>query len=275
MVPAPRVPAVRVDPPRLDLGAATSIGRVRERNEDSYLIQQIGWCNQDERHELAVVAVADGLGGYEAGDRASGMVIRTVGGILGPFLSAALSGQLEPPSLATLESAVDRALQEANRAILRATRDDPTGRQMGATVAGVLCWDGRAVIGHVGDCRVSHQRAGRLVQVTRDQTLVARMLELGQLTEEEALTHPARNEVMQAVGMHRRLDPARAGVQLASGDWLIVACDGLHLHVSPQTLQEQITRAPPSAALLAARLVDLANQGGGSDNCTVVVVRCA
>jgi serine/threonine protein phosphatase PrpC len=75
--------------------------------------------------------------------------------------------------------------------------------------------------------------------------------------------------------MQRRLDPARAGVLLAAGDWLIVACDGLHLHVDARTLQEQITRAPPSAALLAARLVDLANQGGGSDNCTVVAARCA
>ncbi len=120
-----------------------------------------------------------------------------------------------------------------------------------------------------------HQRGGRLTQVTRDQTLVARMVELGQLTPEEALTHPARNDVSQALGKRFDLEPARYSLTLEREDWLIVACDGLHAHVEAPCLQEEIHRAAAApASYLAQHLVHLANQRGGSDNCTVVVLHC-
>jgi protein phosphatase len=120
---------------------------------------------------------------------------------------------------------------------------------------------------------VYHRRGDRLTQVTRDQTLVARMVELGQLSPQEALTHPSRNEVTDAIGRRFDLKPARYEVKLAPGDWLIVACDGLHAHVDDRLLDETIRKSAPSAAYLAHHLVDLANQRGGSDNCTVVAVR--
>jgi len=138
----------------------------------------------------------------------------------------------------------------------------------------VLFWDGKVKVGHVGDCRVYHQRGDNLTQVTRDQTLVERMVELGQLTPKEALTHPARSEVLQAIGNYAEIAPAAYQLQLAAGDWLIVACDGLHTHVNNAKLQEAIRQAAPAAAALAQQLVDQANQRGGTDNCTVVAVRC-
>jgi protein phosphatase len=146
---------------------------------------------------------------------------------------------------------------------------------MATTVAAVLIWDGRVVIGHVGDCRVYHHRNGQLTQVTRDQTLLNRMIDLGQLTPQQAQNHPARNEVLQAVGRHPEVAPAAYQLELVPGDWLIVACDGLHAHVDARMLSDAIRQAQPAAALLASRLVDMANQGGGSDNCTVIAVRCA
>jgi protein phosphatase len=113
-----------------------------------------------------------------------------------------------------------------------------------------------------------------LTQVTRDQTLVARMVELGKLTPAEALVHPQRNEVTQAVGKHTQLLPAAYPLRLSAGDWLVVACDGLHAHVDEPMLRAALMPASASAGNLAQQLVDLANQRGGSDNCTVVAVRC-
>ncbi len=145
---------------------------------------------------------------------------------------------------------------------------------MGATAAVVVIWNGRVVVGHIGDCRVYHQSAGQLKQVTRDQTVVNRMVELGQLTPREAAGHPARNEVLQAIGTRTAIEPAHCKLKVAPLDWLLVTCDGLYGQVDDRVIQTTLSKAPPSAALTANRLVELANQSGGADNCTVVAVRC-
>jgi protein phosphatase len=271
--PAPAPPAAV--PCRLAVGAATSRGVVRDRNEDSFLVQQWTWSNLDRRHDVALVAIADGMGGHQAGDRASGMVIRTLGRVLAPLVSAAVAGQPADTAPAAMVQALENALQEANRAVLQAAREEPACKGMGATAVVVLVWDGLAVISLAGDCRVYHQRAGCLTQVTRDQTLVARMVELGQLSPQEAANHPRRNEVIQAVGQHGRLAPARYELKLTPGDWLLAVCDGLYAHVEDRTLQAALAQAAPAPAILAGQLVTLANQGGGSDNCTVIAVSCS
>lgn len=258
---------------RFDFGAATSAGRVRTRNEDSYLIQQLSWCNLDQRHNVALVVVADGMGGYDAGDRASGLVIRTVAEALSGMVTRAV-GAPTAPDAAESATTIARALQQANRVIVQQGRTDPKAAGMGATAVVVLVWDDLVQIGHVGDCRVYHANAARLSQVTRDQTLVARMVELGKLTPAEALVHPQRNEVTQAIGKHTQLLPASYPLRLAAGDWLVVACDGLHAHIDEGQLRATLLQAPPSAGALAQQLVDLADKQGGSDNCTVVAIRC-
>jgi len=265
------VPPV-ADLSRLDIGAATSAGCVRIRNEDCYLIQRLSWSHLDERRDMALVAVADGLGGHLAGDRASHLVIRTLASALTPLFNGALSG-LAANTVAARAEALAAALKEANGAVYRQARADASCRGMAATAAAVLICDGAVQIGHIGDCRVYHYHGGELEQITRDQTLVARMVEMGQLNAEEAATHPARNEVTNALGGHSEIQPAAYEVRLNAGDWLIVACDGLHAHVDATMLREAIHLAVPSAAALAHRLVDMADAGGGSDNTTVVAVR--
>jgi serine/threonine protein phosphatase PrpC len=259
---------------RLDIGSASSCGKVRERNEDSLFVQQLTWINLDQSHEIALIVVADGMGGYEAGDVASRLVIRTMGTVLAPLLTGALNGQFADATAPALADTIDYAMQEANRAVYRKAKSDPACKGMGSTVAAVLVWDGQALIGHAGDCRVYHQRGDRLTQVTHDHTLVARMVELGQLTPEEAAQHPARNQVTQAIGKRPEIQPSRHRLQLARGDWLVIACDGLYAHVDDRTLQEAVSRSAHSATRLAGYLVDLANRRGGSDNCTVVTAYC-
>jgi serine/threonine protein phosphatase PrpC len=256
---------------RLLIGSATTRGRVRDRNEDSVLVQQCSWSNVDRHHEAALIVVADGMGGHQAGERASALVIRALGKVLAPLLTGALSEQAVPADPSEM---LVGGLIEANRLVREMAQRNPAWKGMGSTAVALLIWDGRAYIRLVGDCRVYHWRGGKLTQVTRDQTLVARMVELGQLTPEEAAKHPRRNEVAQAVGKYALIEPASYELSLSPGDWLVACSDGLPAHVSDPMLGETIAKAGPSATELANRLVEMANQGGGSDNCTVVAVRC-
>jgi PPM family protein phosphatase len=259
-------------PPRLDIGSATSTGRVRPRNEDSFLVQHLTWSNLDERHDVALVVIADGMGGYAAGDQASGLVVRTVGSVVAPLFSAALGRQGKEVPDASLKDTIGYALREANRAVWQKGQNDAGCKGMGATVALVVVWDGQIRIGHVGDCRVYLQHGGQLAQMTRDQTLVARMVSEGTLSPLQALTHPARNQVTNALGKNPDLDLTFYQGHMVAGDWLVACCDGLQAHLTDPTLQEEIARGNASATHLARRLVGLADQGGGSDNCTVVAV---
>jgi serine/threonine protein phosphatase PrpC len=259
---------------RLVIGSATTRGRVRGHNEDSLLVQQCTWSTGEERHDVALVVVADGMGGHAAGERASGLVVRALGEVLTPLLMAALN-ESSAAATASPGEALERGLHEANRLVRQVAQENAACKGMGSTAVALLIWDGEAFIRLVGDCRVYHWRGSKLTQVTRDQTLVARMVELGQLTPQEAATHPRRNEVAQAVGKYALIEPGSYEVSLRRGDWLVASSDGLQAHVGDRALAEAIAKAGSSAAELANRLVELANQGGGSDNCTVVAVRCA
>jgi len=270
--PAPALTTTNV---RLDVAGYTHAGRVRPRNEDSFLVQSLSWSNLDQRHDLSLVVVADGVGGYEAGDQASGLLIRIVGNTLAPLLTGFLTGMHKEVPPTQITQTINGALLSANRVIFQRAQTSPNCRGMASTASVVLIWDGQVYVGHVGDTRVYHYRSHQLTQVTRDQTLLARMIELGQISPRDAANHPARNEVAQAVGKHTELSPASYQLRLAPGDTLLVACDGLHAHVDARMLDGALRQAPPAAWMTAHQLVELANVHGGSDNITVVAVRCS
>jgi protein phosphatase len=228
----------------------------------------------NQNNQLALLIVADGMGGHAGGDQAARLALRTIGTVLTPILTGALSTAQREVTRAGLTGSIDSAIKEANRVVRQSAASDRRCKGMGATAAIVVIWNGRVMIGHVGDCRVYYHHAARLKPVTRDQTLVNRMVELGQLTKAEAAAHPASNEVLQAIGSRSNIEPAHYKLKLISGDWLLVTCDGLHGQVDDPTIETTLNKAPPSAPLLAARLVDMADQSGGADNCTVVAVRC-
>jgi protein phosphatase len=259
---------------RLGIAGVTSTGRKRSRNEDSFLVQHLTWFDASQNYQLGLIVVADGVGGHASGDVAAGLAIRTLGGALAPILSKALTGRAKKVTRRKLAAAIDTTLKKANKVVHTQAANSTRFKGMAATAAVVIIWHGRVVIGHVGDCRVYHFHAGQLKQVTRDQTIVSRMVELGQLSAREAFTHPARNEVSQAIGTRTVLEPAAYKLKLVPGDWLLVACDGLHSQVNDEAIQATLRKAPPSAYLVASRLVGLADQSGGTDNCTVVAVRC-
>ena len=144
---------------------------------------------------------------------------------------------------------------------------------MGCTAEAVYL-DGRnVVVGHVGDSRTYHLSEGRLVQLTRDQTLVNRLVELGTLSAEEAETHPRRNELQQAIGGQPDVEPGVYPGVLKPGDWVVVCSDGVTNHVSADDLKQMLQSEASSAEMAARRLVNLVNIEGATDNATVVVVR--
>jgi serine/threonine protein phosphatase PrpC len=169
---------------------------------------------------------------------------------------------------------VSAALREANRRVNAVADAHHGSRGMGCTAEVVLVDGGTAVVGHVGDSRVYRMRRGKLIQVTRDHTLVSRLMELGQLTEAEAEIHPRRSELHQAIGGRPDVHPDIFTVTLEPGDWLLVCTDGLTNQVTTEAIQGVLDEAR-NAERAARRLVNLALYEGAIDNVTVAVIRVA
>jgi serine/threonine protein phosphatase PrpC len=263
---------------RLDVAGWTTTGMLRSNNEDAFAIYHLAHSRQEAIGEKLLIFLADGMGGYEAGEVAAAMTLdillqRLLGELVREGPSDAEAPDSHQPDPADLQQRFLDALRQANQEIYTLSRTPGSGKRGMGCTAEVLHLDGRCVIGaHVGDSRVYHYSQGKLRLLTRDQTLVNRLVELGQLTPEEAEQHPRKNELQQAVGGQPFLDPQTYTAPLRPGDWLVVCSDGLTSHVSDDLLVELLQRAD-SAEMCCRRLVNLANLQGGSDNCTVVVVR--
>ena len=278
---------------RMEIASWTTTGIVRTGNEDAFALLHACETRQDDLAESALVLLADGMGGYEAGEVAAALCIQVLRKHLVSQKSfEALSGAsgfpadpLAPggrpeghaPAPLDVEGAkliLKNALREANKAVFTASRAPGSKRRGMGCTAEVVYLDGRnVVVGHVGDSRTYHLSEGRMVQLTRDQTLVNRLVELGTLTPEEAETHPRRNELQQAVGGQPDVEPGVYHGVLKPGDWVVVCSDGLSNHVSANDLKEMLQSEATSAEMAARRLVNLANIEGATDNATVVVVR--
>ncbi len=267
-----------LDHVRLEIAAWTTTGMVRTGNEDAYAVLHAVEARQDELDESALVLLADGMGGSEAGEVAAALAVQTLRRyLLEQPLFALLAGRqpAEAPAfdLSLCRFLLGRALKEANRVVFQAAHREAGRRGMGCTAEAVYVSGRHVVVGHVGDSRTYHLHEGRLLQLTRDQTLVNRLVELGTLSPEEAERHPRRSELQQAIGGHADVEPVLYDGVLKPGDWVVVCSDGLSNHVTPRELQQMLQSEAASAEMAARRLVNLANIKEGLDNTTVVVVR--
>jgi serine/threonine protein phosphatase PrpC len=267
-----------LDSVRLEIAAWTTTGMVRTGNEDTFALLHAIEARQDELGESALVLLADGMGGYEAGEVAAALAVHALRAFLlrqKPF--ALLAGDT-PSAAGTFDmercrDLIRDALQEANRQVFTAARSGVGRRGMGCTAEVVYVHGRHFIVGHVGDSRTYHLHQGKLVQVTRDHTLVNRLVELGTLTPEEAETHPRRSELQQAIGGHAEVEPAIYEGTLLPRDWIVVCSDGLSNHVTVSELQHMLQTEATSAEMAARRLVNFANIKGAADNATVVVLR--
>ena len=278
---------------RLEIASWTSTGIVRTGNEDAFAVLHAVESRQDDLGEAALVLLCDGMGGYEAGEVAAALTIQVLRqqlSKLAPFSRAAGVSPFPTDPLAhtakseghagapldvdAARTAIKAALREANKQVFQASRAPGSKRRGMGCTAEVVYIDGRnIVVGHVGDSRTYHLHEGLLRQLTRDQTLVNRLVELGSLSEEEAATHPRRNELQQAIGGQPDVEPGLYHATMSPGDWVVVCSDGLTNHVNAKDLQQMLQSEAQSAEMAARRLVNLTLIEGATDNVTVVVVR--
>ena len=222
-------------------GVATDIGRIREKNEDSYL--------SDE----PLFAVADGMGGHKGGEVASQLALET--------LEAGFRDRKE----------LAQGLRDANAVVFERSQSDSSVQGMGTTVTAVVVEGTSALFAHVGDSRAYLLRAGDLRQITDDHTLVARMVRSSEISEAEADVHPHRSVLTRALGTEPDVVVDEVDVALTDGDRLLLCSDGLTGMVTEEQIVAILSAAPdPQDA--ADRLVRAANRAGGVDNITVVVV---
>jgi protein phosphatase len=228
---------------RLVAGGATDRGRVRDGNEDAYLLEP----------SLSLFAVADGMGGHRGGEVASATAVAT--------LRARVREGVALPD----------AVRAANEAVLARAAADPELRGMGTTLTAALGDGSGLTLAHVGDSRAYLWRDGALHQVTADHSLVADLVREGQITAAEATVHPYRSVVTRALGVEDDLEVDMVPLALAPGDRVLLCSDGLPTMVPDDRIAAVLAaEADPTRA--ANTLVDLANEAGGEDNVTVVVI---
>jgi protein phosphatase len=247
----------------LELGYGTDVGRRRESNEDAYLVL----LPPDTPTGVdAVVAVADGMGGHQAGEVASAMAVRVVAGLLGPgrgVVAGAADGS-------GYREALRHAVEQANQEIVAQGHADRVS--MGTTLTVGLIAEGRLHLGHVGDSRAYMMRAGVLHQLTQDHSWVAEQVRAGQMTPEEAETHPRRNIVTRALGVNPAVEVDTRTVDLQPGDVILLSSDGLHGVVHGPEILDGLREAG-TLQDIGQRLIQRANDLGGPDNVTVVLAR--
>lgn len=255
-----------MDPPQLIVGCAQSVGMQRDHNEDSLLTLTTALSSGDSNMPFGLYIVADGMGGHQHGELASATAVRVLGAhTIGELYSPLFSTNPTSPS-ASIQEIMDEGVQAAHRQILREVQGG------GTTLTAILIRDGQMTIAHVGDSRAYAISDGGKVEVlTRDHSLVQRLVELGQITDEEAAVHPQKNVLYRALGQGEPFSPDIRTIPTPQDGYLLICSDGLW-GVVPE---EEITRiifesANPQEACSA--LVAAANEAGGPDNITAVLV---
>ena len=249
---------------KIEARGLTDVGKRRDHNEDAFLVDE----------GLGLFVVADGMGGHAGGGTASRLAVET--------MQAAVkhAKEAEPDAFRPVEGPAEEsplpdvlrdAVEEACAVIFRTAQGDPELAGMGTTVTAALV-DGRtAYVAHVGDSRCYLLRDGRIYQVSEDHSLVNEQLKAGAISPDEAKHSRFKNIITRSVGFEQQVQVDLMGVELEPGDHLLICCDGLSNLVEDAEILEIVQRS--EFDLAPGRLVALANDRGGDDNITVIVVR--
>ncbi len=249
----------------LEAYGQTDVGRRRKLNEDNFLVDP----------EPNLYAVCDGMGGHNAGEVASKMAIET----LAAFIEKShKEKEITWPygldvNLSYDGNRLKTAIKLANKKVFRAAdnREDYTG--MGTTAVAALVSGNIMTIGSAGDSRCYLLRADTLTQLTRDDSWVSAALGEGILNTEEVERHPLRNVITKAVGAKDSIELEVVEHKLQNGDVALLCSDGLHAMITDDQIHKVLTPFPATLPQAAAKLIDAANEAGGKDNVTVVLLR--
>jgi PPM family protein phosphatase len=242
----------------------TDTGKVREHNEDTFGTDA----------DIGLVVLADGMGGYKAGEVASGITVRTTMGLVKDAVDREDLSQRDPETGLTRPAILLRdAIQRANKIIHQTAKTQPNCEGMGTTVVAGLFFDDVLTIAHVGDSRLYRMREGRLEQVTQDHSLLQELVARGFYTPEEAARASAKNYVTRALGVEPTVDVEITEVPVQKDDVYLLCSDGLSDMVEDDDIQLTISTFGANLETLAKQLVALSNDNGGRDNISIVLVR--
>src|SRR2546421_2637538 len=286
---------------KLTAAAKTDVGKQREQNEDS------PFTHISENGDRGLFIVADGMGGYQAGEVASKLAVEKISDALKTFfmplseqptvrltpLSEQETGKLQPmqpgeqtaaassqktrklpetPIAKNVEDALKAAIRQANKAILSYGEEQSSARGLGCTVTAAFVQGETAYVANIGDSRTYLFRNSELAPLTRDHSLVARLVEAKQIEPEDVYTHPQRNLIYRSLGAgHKTVDPDVFHERLQPGDSLLLCSDGLWEMVHDSDLV-RVLREQQDPQKACDILINLANANGGEDNITAVVV---
>jgi serine/threonine protein phosphatase PrpC len=261
---------------RYQVALQSHVGCVRSINQDACLQLRFTALEKSQPRQGHLVAIVDGMGGEAEGDKAASLALRS---IAREVVDASLhlndervTAPLLPPSTRERNMFVlEKALKRANRTIYEYAERDQARRGMGCTITACILEPDEVVIGHVGDTRAYHWREGVLTRLTTDHSLVGRLVEMGQLTEEEARNSPQRSIIYRAMGTNPEVEVDVYHKDLKPGDRMMVSSDGVWEYFESGELQGLMAE-DDTPSNIAARLVDICLQRGADDNATLAVI---
>ena len=249
----------------LDCATLSHPGMVRSHNEDSVFVDG----------DAGIAILADGMGGYNAGEVASGIAVNVVSnGILPDLRSGRELSKIDVASgLTHAALLLQQQIAAANKGIYEAAQARPECAGMGTTIVTAVFCGNRISIGHIGDSRCYRLRGDKLEQLTRDHSLLQEQIDSGQLTQEQAKYSLNKNLVTRALGIEAIVPADIVEYRVEADDIYLLNSDGLTDMVEPDVIRKVVSEKRTDLALAAADLIDIANQNGGRDNISVVLVR--
>jgi PPM family protein phosphatase len=244
----------------LEFATATHSGKVRSHNEDTIAAYA----------DIGLAVLADGMGGYNAGEVASGIAVAVVSSEIRRALENENSGTLNDGGVEIL---VNEQAIKANAAIFQAAQKDPQYSGMGTTLVVALWHDNRVTVGHIGDSRLYRLRGETLEQITRDHSLLQEQIDSGMITREQAKHSLHKNLITRGVGIDPAVEAEVHTYAVEPGDIYLLCSDGLSDMVTDDCVRLTLSSSRTNLPLAAEQLVQQANENGGHDNISVVLVR--
>lgn len=244
----------------LEIATATHPGMVRSHNEDSIAADG----------EMGLAVLADGMGGYNAGEVASGIAIALIPAEIRKALAARKPDELNGSGI---ERLIGEQAARANATIYQAAQSQPQYSGMGTTLVVALWYDNKMAVGHIGDSRLYRLRNDTLEQITRDHSLLQEQIDSGMITKEQARHSPNKNLVTRAVGIDPQVEAEVHTYPVQPGDIYLLCSDGLPDMVADEDIANTLSSLKANLPLAAEQLVQQANDNGGRDNVSVILVR--
>ena len=243
------------------IGMLTDVGQVRTVDEDSILAADLSFGVNSESSKFLLLAVADGMGGHAKGEEASKIALNAIASAVIPDLLN------NTPFTKILE----KGIQNANQDILDYTAKNPEASGMGTTSVCAVVKDNQIHLANVGDSRAYRVSDDEICRVTKDHSYVQALIDEGDITEEQAREHPRKNEITRAVGIMPSIEVDTMKLTLDSDESLLLCCDGVIAHLSDDDIHK-IIRDSPDPQTACQEIVDMANERGGSDNISLIIL---